>query len=102
MGMTPLTFSKLSGAQGQKQDPSLGVEENPKTQRYLVQLTMPLTLFYMGFLGVGNAWGGGAESAHPLQNVSKAYLSYKIDVKQLFSALLLDKNSLRGQNYHFG
>ena len=45
---------------------------------------------------------GGAESAHPLQNVFKAYLSYEIDVEQLFSALLLDTNSLRGQNYHFG
>ena len=67
----------------------------------LSSLELSLTLFYMGFLGVGNAWGG-AESARPFQNVCKAYLSYEIDVEQLFSALLLDTNSLRGQNYHFG
>ena len=45
---------------------------------------------------------GGAESAHPLQNAFKAYLSYEIDVEQLFSALLLDTNCLRGQSYHLG
>ena len=45
---------------------------------------------------------GGAESAHPLQNVFKAYLTYEIDVEQLLSALLLDTHSLGGQNNHFG
>ena len=43
---------------------------------------MTLTLFYMGF------WGGerlgGAESAHPHQNVPKVYVCYEIDVEQLY------------------
>ena len=55
-----------------------------------------------GLFGGRERMGGGAESAHPLQNVFKAYLTYEIDVEQLLSAFLLDTHSLRGQNNHFG
>ena len=45
------------------------------------------TIFYMGFLGVGNA--GGVKSAHPYQNVSKLYIYHKINVEQLVGVWLL-------------
>lgn len=55
----------------------------------------------MGFWGTGNAWGGGAESAHPQQNVSKVYRWYEIDAGPLYGVHLLATNSLDGQNNYF-
>ena len=69
-----------------------------------IPFSMKMQLFHPILHGLfrGRERMGEAVSAHLLQNVSKAYLSYEIDVEQLFCALLLDTNSLRVQNYHLG